>query len=197
MESLISYFDEIAPIWDNANVYNKTYIRDIIKFSEMKDGDVVLDVGSGPGILVDFIREINKSGKIVEIDISQKMLNMARAKNYSDGNIVFLKEDVENYSFDLEVDVVFLFNCLPYLKRKAEVVKSLCIKNLVKGGRFVIFHNRGEEQTNSSLACGDKRICDAKLPEFNSFVSQIYTNIVDIQYKSNTLNEYAVILKKR
>ena len=197
MKSLISYFDEIAPIWDNANVYNKTYIRDIIKFSEMKDGDVVLDVGSGTGILVDFIREINKSGKIVEIDISQKMLNMARAKNYSDGNIVFLNEDVENYSFDLEFDVIFLFNCLPYLKRKVEVVKSLCVKNLVKGGRFVIFHNRGEEQTNLSLACGDKRICKAKLPEFNSFVSDINTSNIDIVYKSNTLSEYAIILKKR
>jgi ubiquinone/menaquinone biosynthesis C-methylase UbiE len=77
MESLISYFDEIAPIWDNANVYNKTYIRDIIKFSEMKDGDNVLDVGSGTGILVDFIREINKSGKIVEIDI-QRTENVRR-----------------------------------------------------------------------------------------------------------------------
>ena len=197
MDSLISYFDEMAPIWDNANVYNKTYIREILKFSEMKDGDAVLDVGSGTGILVDFIREINKSGKIVEIDISQKMLNMARAKNYNDNNIIYLNKDVENFTFDLEFDVIFLFNCLPYLRRKSDIIKSLYHNCLIRGGRIVVFHNRGEVQTNSTLACGDKRICQAKLPEFNSFVSEIYTSIIDIQYKCNTLNEYAFILKKR
>ena len=77
MDSIINYFDEMASIWDNAVLHNKVRIREIIKLSEMKEGDKILDVGSGTGILIDYIREVNKLGEIYEVDCSQKMLNMA------------------------------------------------------------------------------------------------------------------------
>ena len=53
MDSITNYFDEMAPIWDNAVRHNKIQIRDIIKLSNMNEGDKVLDIGSGTGVLVD------------------------------------------------------------------------------------------------------------------------------------------------
>ena len=92
MDSIVNYFDEMASIWDNAVSHNKVQIREIIKLSDINEGDKILDIGSGTGVLIDYIREVNKFGVIYEVDLSQKMLNMARAKNYNDANIRYLKQ---------------------------------------------------------------------------------------------------------
>ena len=138
----------MASIWDNAVLHNKVRIREIIKLSGMKEGDKILDVGSGTGILVDYIREVNKLGEIYEVDCSQKMLNMARAKNYNDKNIQFLKLDIENDIIDEMFDIIILYNSFAYLKNKIAAIERLARNNLNNGGRIVIFHNNGEQQIN-------------------------------------------------
>ena len=195
MDSIINYFDEMASIWDNAVLHNKVRIREIIKLSGMKEGDKILDVGSGTGILVDYIREVNKLGEIYEVDCSQKMLNMARAKNYNDKNIQFLKLDIENDIIDEVFDIVILYNSFAYLKNKIAAIERLARNNLNNGGRIVIFHNNGEQQINISHACGDKRISNANLPSFDSLLNSLDKSMYNISYKSNQNNDYSIILK--
>ena len=108
MNSVAEYFDEMSAIWDDAVLHNKTYIREVLKLLKIKEGDKIADVGCGTGVLIDYIREINRLGTITEIDISQKMLNMSRAKNYSDDNIKYLKLDINNSKLDE------LFDALEY-----------------------------------------------------------------------------------
>ena len=195
MDSIINYFDEMASIWDNAVLHNKVRIREIIKLSGMKEGDKILDVGSGTGILVDYIREVNKLGEIYEVDCSQKMLNMARAKNYNDKNIQFLKLDIENDIIDEVFDIVILYNSFAYLKNKIAAIERLARNNLNNGGRIVIFHKNGEQQINISHACGDKRISNANLPSFDSLLNSLDKSMYNISYKSNQNNDYSIILK--
>lgn len=195
MDSIINYFDEMASIWDNAVLHNKVRIREIIKLSGMKEGDKILDVGSGTGILVDYIREVNKLGEIYEVDCSQKMLNMARAKNYNDKNIQFLKLDIENDIIDEVFDIIILYNSFAYLKNKLATLERLVRNNLNNGGRIVIFHNSGEMQINLSHACGDKRISNAHLPQFDSLLNSLNKSLYNITYKSNQNNDYSIILK--
>ena len=59
MDSIVNYFDEMAPIWDNAVLHNKVKIREILSLLNIKEGNKILDVGCGTGVLVDYIREIN------------------------------------------------------------------------------------------------------------------------------------------
>ena len=195
MDSIINYFDEMASIWDNAVLHNKVRIREIIKLSGMKEGDKILDVGSGTGILVDYIREVNKLGEIYEVDCSQKMLNMARAKNYNDKNIQFLKLDIENDIIDEAFDIIILYNSFAYLKNKLATLERLARNNLNNEGRIVIFHNSGEMQINLSHACGDKRISNAHLPQFDSLLNSLNKSLYNITYKSNKNNDYSIILK--
>ena len=197
MDSITNYFDEMAPIWDNAVRHNKIQIRDIIKLSNMNEGDKVLDIGSGTGVLVDYIREVNKSGEIYEIDNSQKMLNMARAKNYNDKHIRFLKMNIEDDLLNEIFDVIIFYNTLPYINNKSEMIKNISNKNLRVGGRIVIFHNNGEKEINLSHSCGDKRICSAYLPSFDHLLDSIDKTIMSITYTNNIDNNYSIILTKR
>src|SRR5579872_1729885 len=69
-----------------------------IKFADLKEGETVLDLGSGAGIDV-FLsaNKVSKSGKVIGIDMTDEMLEKAR-KNASDGNytnVEFRKGDIE------------------------------------------------------------------------------------------------------
>lgn len=195
MDSIVNYFDEMAPIWDNAVLHNKVKIREILSLLNIKEGDKILDVGCGTGVLVDYIREINKLGEIYEVDSSQKMLNMARAKNYSDANIRFLKLDIEDVVIDNIFDIIIFYNSFIYLKNKVATLESLARNNLNTDGRIVIFNNNGEKQINLSHTCGDKRISNVSLPPFESLLNSLDKSIFNILYKSDESNDYSIILK--
>lgn len=195
MDSVVDYFDEMATIWDNAIFHNKVQIREMIKLSDMKEGDKILDVGCGTGVLVDFIREVNKLGEIYEVDCSQKMLNMSRAKNYNDSHIMHLKLDIENGISDEKFDIIILYNSLAYLKNKIETLECLARNNLNKGGRIVIFHNYGENQINLFHSCGDRRISNACLPPFENLINSLDKSLFNIYYRSGVVNDYSLILK--
>lgn len=195
MDSVVDYFDEMATIWDNAIFHNKVQIREMIKLSDMKDGDKILDVGCGTGVLVDFIREVNKLGEIYEVDCSQKMLNMSRAKNYNDSHIMYLKLDIENGISDEKFDIIILYNSLAYLKNKIETLECLARNNLNKGGRIVIFHNYGENQINLFHSCGDRRISNACLPPFENLINSLDKSLFNVYYRSGVVNDYSLILK--
>ena len=69
-----------------------------IKFADLKEGETVLDLGSGAGIDV-FLsaNKVSKSGKVIGIDMTDEMLEKAR-KNASNGNytnVEFRKGDIE------------------------------------------------------------------------------------------------------
>ncbi|MBR4119258.1 MAG: methyltransferase domain-containing protein [Bacteroidales bacterium] len=196
MNSVAEYFDEMSAIWDDAVLHNKTYIREVLKLLKIKEGDKIADVGCGTGVLIDYIREINRFGTITEIDISQKMLNMSRAKNYSDDNIRYLKLDINNSKLEGLFDVIILYDTLPYIANKLDVVTELYTTNLNIEGRLAIFHSRGEEQINLSLAHGDRRICDSYLPIFDNYLNELYNKGCKVIYSSNKSNDYTIILVK-
>ncbi len=196
MNSVAEYFDEMSAIWDDAVLHNKTYIREVLKLLKIKEGDKIADVGCGTGVLIDYIREINRFGTITEIDISQKMLNMSRAKNYSDDNIRYLKLDINNSKLDELFDVIILYDTLPYIANKLDVVTELYTTNLNIGGRLAIFHSRGEEQINQSLAHGDRRICDSYLPIFDNYLNELYNKGCKVIYSTNKSDDYTILLIK-
>jgi ubiquinone/menaquinone biosynthesis C-methylase UbiE len=86
------------------------------KFADIKQGEVVVDLGSGAGIDV-FLsaNQVGKSGKVIGIDMTDAMLEKAR-KNANDSNytnVEFRKGDIEKRIpvEDSTVDLV-LSNCV-------------------------------------------------------------------------------------
>jgi arsenite methyltransferase len=68
------------------------------RFADIREGEVVVDLGSGAGIDV-FLsaNQVGKSGKVIGIDMTDEMLEKAgkNAKDYGHTNVEFRKGDIE------------------------------------------------------------------------------------------------------
>jgi len=92
-----------------ADTYDNTVEKQMVLFTEMLIRDlqipknpIVLDVGCGTGIATFALtKKVQGKGKFYGIDISQKMINLARAKTVSLGyhNVEFCKGDAEQLDF--------------------------------------------------------------------------------------------------
>ena len=103
-----------------------------------------------------------------------------------------LSEKVRDELFD----VIILYDTLPYIANKLDVVTELYTTNLNIGGRLAIFHSRGEEQINQSLAHGDRRICDSYLPIFDNYLNELYNKGCKVIYSTNKSDDYTILLIK-
>lgn len=89
------------------------------EFAQIKEGDTVVDLGSGAGNDAFVARSIvGEKGKVIGIDFTDKMIERARAnaKKLNFRNVEFRQGDIEN---------------MPLAGNSADVVVSNCVLNLV------------------------------------------------------------------
>lgn len=89
-----------------------------LAFVKIKEGDIVLDLGSGAGF-DSFIaaHKVGKSGKVIGVDITEGMVQKAKsnAKKYNYNNVEFKLGDIED---------------LPIKKNSIDIIVSNCVINL-------------------------------------------------------------------
>ena len=107
----------------------------------LRDGDVVLDLGSGAGadVLIS-ARRVAPSGRAIGLDMTDEMLALARANAAAAGveNAEFVKGYLEALPLaDASVDVV-ISNCVINLSADKPAVLREAARVLRPGGRFAI-----------------------------------------------------------
>jgi SAM-dependent methyltransferase len=109
--------------------------------AELREGEVVLDLGSGGGIDVLLsARRVGSTGKAFGLDMTDEMLELARenARKAGASNVEFLKGYIEDVPLsDGAVDVI-ISNCVINLSTDKPKVVSEMYRVLRPGGRIGI-----------------------------------------------------------
>ena len=109
--------------------------------TELKEGETVLDLGSGGGIDVLLsARRVGPSGMAYGLDMTDEMLTLARENQRQAGveNVKFLKGEIESIPLpDNSVDVV-ISNCVINLSTDKNQVIAEAFRVLKPGGRFAV-----------------------------------------------------------
>jgi len=86
-----------------------------VALANIRDGDVVLDLGSGAGFDAFLaVKKVGNSGKVIGIDFTEEMIKKSRelAKKYGYKNVEFKFGDIEHLPFQNEYFDVIISNCV-------------------------------------------------------------------------------------
>lgn len=132
------FFDGLAPRWDSLEESTNDKLREFLKILNIKEGDKILDIACGTGIISPLLEERSKAD-VLAIDLSSKMIEIAQRKFGDHPHIRFEcldYLDLKETGFDMAV----CFNAYPhFLDVPAFVEKTNQV--LSKGGCFAILHN--------------------------------------------------------
>ena len=109
--------------------------------AELREGETVLDLGSGGGIDAFLAaRKVGSKGKVMGVDMTEEMVELANqnVKEIGATNVEFKVGDIQNLPIeDMSVDVV-MSNCVICLSTNKGTVFDEAYRVLRHGGRMVV-----------------------------------------------------------
>lgn len=147
------FFNINADSWDeDLCPCKEKKIKDILlPVLSLKDDDNIIDIGSGTGILIPYLREYVKDNQITELDFSLCMIDKAKEKfgnkiNYFISNVESI--NLQNNAFSKAV----IFNSFPHFENKQKalseifrILKNNAIILLAHSDSKVVVNNRHKE----------------------------------------------------
>lgn len=111
------------------------------EFAQIKEGDTVVDLGSGAGNDAFVARSVTgASGKVIGVDFTEKMVAKARtnAEKLGLNNVEFRFGDIENIPMTSDVADVVVSNCVMNLVPNKKRAFEETFRILKQGGHFSI-----------------------------------------------------------
>lgn len=141
VENEILFFNNIAEKWDSMEVKSfPDKIRYILSKCRLGNGDDVLDLGTGTGVLLPYISEMcGRAATLKAVDFSSKMLEIAQKKFATKfPHIEFVRADIENDIITGRYDHIMLYCVYPHLRFPEKTLRKLQEQNLKPDGNIWI-----------------------------------------------------------
>jgi ubiquinone/menaquinone biosynthesis C-methylase UbiE len=144
-----NYFNEKAEIWDHKFAEkDRSKLEAIVNKFDIRHNPIMLDIGTGTGVLIPYLLPILGEGSIVAIDIAEKMLEKSREK-LLDKRISHVQADVMNAPFkEGTFDAVICYSVFPHFTDKKSALGEIH-RILTGGGHLYVAHSSGRQFINS------------------------------------------------
>ncbi|NEZ47487.1 class I SAM-dependent methyltransferase [Clostridium niameyense] len=189
------FFNSLAEEWDNICEHPKYKVDYVMSKIDLENGDKVIDVGSGTGVLIPYIEEkIGSEGYVTAIDLAENMIKVSKRKNKF-CNLEFIIDDFLNYNSKEKVDYIIAYSCYPHFKDKNkffEKANSL----LEVGGKIVIAHIENKELINSRHKEVDDKIKSDILPNVKKTAQLVERHGFNAIYTEDSDEYYICIGEK-
>lgn len=103
----------------------------------LRGDERVLDVGCGDGLITAELADRLPTGRVVGVDPSPRMIDVARQRVLPDGNLAFAVASVQHLTFTGEFDLVVSFNALHWVAEH-ELALQRIRAALVPGGAALL-----------------------------------------------------------
>jgi ubiquinone/menaquinone biosynthesis C-methylase UbiE len=168
----------MSPFFKFGNIELNDFVFDALSIT---DSDHLLEIGFGPGALINKVAKRLKTGMIEGIDISNSMVESARKKNkrfLKKSKVKLQLADIDTVQFDENsFDKIFSVNTVYFWKEPNTTISKIC--HLLKpGGRlFIGFHDKNEMETMSL----DSDVFSLYSPNEISELLSVHSLLKDIQ----------------
>jgi len=112
-----------------------------VALASLKEGETVLDLGSGGGIDVFLAaKKVGTTGKVIGVDMTEEMVERAKASALKHGykNVEFRLGEIENLTVEDETVDVIISNCVINLSPDKLKVFQEAYRVLKSGGRLMV-----------------------------------------------------------
>jgi len=144
---VIEFFDKYAPSWDADQIPKDKIINRILDNAGVGEGQTILDVACGTGVLFPFYLERGVAS-VTGIDISHEMARLAQQKHARYENIRVICGDVEETRFPGQFDNVMVYNAFPHFPEPERLIATLASVTK-EGGRLTVAHSASREQIDN------------------------------------------------
>ena len=143
---------------------------ELIEKLQLKGHETVLDIGCGDGKVTAAIADCLGQGRIVGIDSSEQMIDLARRRHghYANARLAFKHQDVRALDEIERYDIVFSNATLHWIRRHRPVLRR--VRDAMKKGGRLLFQMGGRENAAALVAVIDSMIAASRwAPYFVDF----------------------------
>ena len=144
-----TFFNRQAGVWDDEFCEQDcSKLGGMVSRLHIRLGDKVLDIGSGTGIFLPFLKGmVGDSGQIVALDYAEEMLKKAAAKRLG-SNVSYVQADVTWLPFaSCTFDSIVCYSCFPHFGDKAQALAEMG-RVVRPGGWLYVCHTSSRLQIN-------------------------------------------------
>lgn len=187
-KDIVEFFDMCAPEWDADMIRNDEIINIILDNAKVCEGEDVLDVACGTGVLIpDYLgRNVNT---VTAIDLSPEMVKIAKGK-FRQENVQIICGDVETEEFERKFDCIVVYNAFPHFPEPKNLIKVLA-SHLKEGGVLTVAHGMSREQINRHHSGKARKVSVALMSE--DALAEIFESYLEVSVKISDDKMFQVV----